>query len=57
MKRQPNGVRPNIHSPRAITHLPVGGCATNAPVSESGTTDGSARICGSVTLRSGQVPS
>lgn len=57
MKRQPNGVRPNIHSPRAITHLPVGGWATNAPVSESGTTWGWARICGSAILRSGQLPS
>lgn len=55
MKRQPNGVRPNIHSPRAITHLPVGGCATKDPVSESGITRGSASICGSTILRSGQV--
>lgn len=38
MKRRPNGLGPNIHSPRAITHLPVGGCATKAPVSESGIT-------------------
>jgi hypothetical protein len=26
--RQPNGVRPKIHSPRAIIHLPIGGCTT-----------------------------
>ncbi len=57
MKRQPNGSRPNIHSPRAIIHLPTGGCATKAPVSESGIAWGSASICGSETLRSGQVPS
>lgn len=57
MKRQPNGSRPNIHSPTAITHLPVGGCATKLPVSESGITWGSPRTCGSATLRSGQVPS
>ncbi len=57
MKRQPNGLRPNPHSPRATTHFPIGGCATKAPVSESGMTWGSARICGSAISRSGQVPS
>lgn len=57
MKRQPKGVRPNIHSPRAMTHLPVGGCATKDPVSESGITCGPARICGSEILLLGQVPS
>ena len=29
-KRQPNGDRPNIHSPAAIIHLPRGGWTTYA---------------------------
>ena len=29
--RQPNGVRPNSHSPTAIIALPSGGCATYSP--------------------------
>ncbi len=28
MNRQPKGVKPNIHSPSPITHLPTGGCTT-----------------------------
>lgn len=28
MKRQPNGVKPNICSPSPMIHLPTGGCTT-----------------------------
>lgn len=28
MNRQPNGSKPNIHSPRPITHFPTGGWTT-----------------------------
>ncbi len=28
MKRQPKGFIPNAHSPRAISHLPIGGWTT-----------------------------
>ena len=30
MKRQPNGLKPNIHSPSPMTYLPTGGCTTYA---------------------------
>ncbi len=38
MKRQPNGVAPNSHSPMAIIHLPAGGWAMKLPPSD--------QICG-----------